>query len=80
MTTWLRNKQQAERYNCTVRSLERAREDGRLPPAKFPFGNKFPANTEAELDEWDRAMVMAARPKNNAVKKPATSGQELNPE
>lgn len=63
MTRWLRNKQQSERYDCSIKSLERMRADGRLPPSQYPFGNGIPANTEEELDEHDRAAVKASRPK-----------------
>jgi hypothetical protein len=57
MTKWLRNKHQRERYGCTTRTLERMRKDGRLPPAQYPFGNRVPANTEAELDAHDAAVI-----------------------
>jgi len=33
------------------------RKDGRLPPAQYPFGNRVPANTEAELDAHDAAVI-----------------------
>jgi hypothetical protein len=59
VTRWLRNQQQADRYNCTVKSVERARRYGRLPKAEYPFGNRFPANTEEQLDHHDRAMAMS---------------------
>jgi hypothetical protein len=84
MTRWLRNKQQRERYgNCSTRTLERMRRDGRLPPARYPFGNKIPANTEAELDAHDAAVILAARPKraaNAAGTKSTVSGPEISQE
>lgn len=57
-TVWLRNKAQAERYDCSVKSIERARKYGRLPPPDYPFGNRNPANTEEQLEQHDRAMAM----------------------
>jgi len=57
MVKWLRNKAQCERYDCTTRTLERMRKDGRLPPSRYPFSNKIPANTEAELDAHDAAVI-----------------------
>jgi hypothetical protein len=61
MAKWLRNQQLSERYGgVSRRTLERMRRDGRLPPARFPFGNKIPANSEEELDAHDAAVVLAA--------------------
>jgi hypothetical protein len=60
-TVWLRNKHLAERYGCSIKSIERARRYGRLPPPKYPFGNRNPANTLEELEQHDRAMTMGGR-------------------
>jgi hypothetical protein len=63
-TVWLRNEQQRLRYSVkSNRALERMREQGRLPPSQYPFGNGIPANTEEELDAWDRAAVARPRPR-----------------
>jgi hypothetical protein len=63
MKRWLKNPQQSERYSCSIKSLERMRKDGRLPPSKYPFGNGIPANTEEELDAHDAAVVRTGGPK-----------------
>ena len=76
MTKWLRNKQQRERYGCTTRTLERMRKDGRLPPPKYPFGNGIPANTEAELDAHDLAVIKGG-PQKQRQDAPTASSLEL---
>jgi hypothetical protein len=66
-TKWLRNEHQRERYGVkSNKSLERYRKMGRLPPSQYPFGNRVPANSEAELDAWDRAQVRRPRPERKS--------------
>ena len=70
MTKWLRNEAQRKRYDVkSNKTLERMRADGRLPKSKYPWRNKIPANTEEELDAWDRAAVVAG-PKPRPVLQP----------
>jgi hypothetical protein len=38
------------------------REDGRLPPPEFPFGNRIPAWREDVLEAHDRSVVAAGQP------------------
>jgi hypothetical protein len=57
---YLRKRAVAVRYGgISLRSVERAARDGRLPPPEFPFGNKIPHWNEAALDEHDRAAAIA---------------------
>jgi hypothetical protein len=78
---WLRKKKIAERYDCTPRNVERMWKGKRLPPPQYPFGNDIPANSEEELDEWDRrAVVTRARSAANATAKSTVSDSEMNPQ
>jgi hypothetical protein len=81
-TRWLRNAQQRERYGVkSNRWLERARKDRRLPPPQYPFGNRIPANTEEELDAWDRAAVVAGRARRRSRRSEiCASDSEMNPQ
>lgn len=54
---WYRKAQVAERYGFSIRTIERAVDDGRLPPPKFPMGDKFPCWDADELDERDRNLA-----------------------
>jgi hypothetical protein len=69
---WCRKRQVQSRYGevCS-RTIDRAVKDGRLPPPKFPFGNKVPYWDEDELDKHDR---------NLAARMPQRASEEnLNP-
>jgi hypothetical protein len=68
MTKWLRKTRVAERYDCHPRSVDRAAAEGRLPKPKYPFGNSIPAWDEAELDEHDRAAIVASVAAGEKVK------------
>jgi len=50
---WLRRKSVAERYEVDERTVDRMREDGRLP--KPMYRGRFPMFNEEELDASDRA-------------------------
>jgi hypothetical protein len=67
MPNWLRKPKIAKRYDCSPRNIERMWNDGRLPPPQFPFGNDIPANSEEELDAWDREAVKRGVDKRAAV-------------
>ena len=56
---WLRKAQVRERYgDICDRTLERAVNDGRLPPPEFPFLNRVPFWREEVLEEHERAAVL----------------------
>jgi hypothetical protein len=58
---WCRKRQVQSRYGevCS-RTIDRAVEDGRLPPPKYPFGNNVPYWDEDELDDHDRNLASRA--------------------
>ena len=65
-TRFLRKKAVSERYNVTLRSVERMVEDGRLPPPVYR--GRMPLWSEADLDDGDRAAALLPRPpKRNAA-------------
>ncbi len=65
---WKRKKQVCERYgNVCDRTIDRKVKEGSLPPPKHPFGNKIPFWDEDELDEHDRAAVLAPQPKRRSA-------------
>jgi hypothetical protein len=57
---WYRKAQVATRYESCGRTIDRAVEDGRLPPPKFPLGNKVPYWDGDELDAHDRNLAARA--------------------
>jgi hypothetical protein len=60
---WLRKAQVAARYGGVCgRTIDRAVEAGRLPPPKYPFGNRFPFWNIDDLDAHDRALASPNRP------------------
>jgi hypothetical protein len=65
---WYRKAQVAARYAVSGRTIERAVDDGRLPPPKYPLGAKFPYWDGDELDEHDRNL--AARTPQRANDQP----------
>jgi hypothetical protein len=59
---WKRKSQVRERYgNCSDKTIERMVKAKKLPPPKFPFGNRIPMWDESELDESDEAAPAAYR-------------------
>jgi predicted DNA-binding transcriptional regulator AlpA len=69
-TRFLRKKAVSERYDVTIRSVERMVEDGRLPEPVYR--GRMPLWKEADLDESDRAAALAPRP----PKRHALSGKQ----
>lgn len=64
---YLRKKHLRARYgDICDRTIDRMRNDGRLPPPEFPFGNRIPAWSEETLDAHDRAAAVAPRPKRDS--------------
>ena len=57
---YLRKKAVAERYSVNLRTVERMKDDGRLPPPVYR--GKFPLWDETELDASDRAAALLPRP------------------
>jgi hypothetical protein len=58
---YLRKIRVAQRYDASIRWVERAVQDGRLPPPEYR--GRIPIWDEAKLDESDRAAAVARRPK-----------------
>jgi hypothetical protein len=58
---YLRKVRVAARYDASIRWVERAVEDGRLPPPVYR--GRIPIWDEAALDAHDKAAVVARRPK-----------------
>jgi hypothetical protein len=54
---WYRKAQVAARYGVCGRTIERAVDDGRLPPPKYPLGDKIPYWDGDDLDENDRNLT-----------------------
>jgi hypothetical protein len=63
---WYRKAQVAERYGVSGRTIERAVQDGRLPPPKYPLGDKFPYWDGDDLDAHDHDLLIAAKPAVNS--------------
>jgi hypothetical protein len=60
---YLRKRQVARRYgDVTLRSIERAVEDGRLPPPIYPCGENTPMWDLAVLEENERAAALRSKP------------------
>jgi hypothetical protein len=59
MRQFLRKRQVAQRYgNITTRSVERAVEDGRIPPPEYPMGLHTPMWDLAKLEANERVAAM----------------------
>jgi predicted DNA-binding transcriptional regulator AlpA len=61
---FLRKAAVAARYSINPRTVERMIEDGRLP--KPVYRGRFPLWRESDLDESDRRLAVASRPKTAA--------------
>jgi hypothetical protein len=59
MSTFLRKRQVAARYNIVTRTVDRWSEDGRLPPPLFR--GKVPLWSLEELEAQDHAAAAVAR-------------------
>jgi hypothetical protein len=70
---WHRKAQVAARYNVCGRTIDRAVEDGRLPPPKYPLGPKIPYWDGDDLDAHDRASTLS-RPRQRKSEAPASAG------
>ena len=57
---WYRKAQVADRYGVSGRTIERAVNDGRLPPPKYPLSAKFPYWDADDLDAHDRNLAARA--------------------
>jgi hypothetical protein len=72
---WHRKADVAARYgNVCIRTIDRAVEDGRLPPPKYPFGNKMPFWDGAELDAHDRNLAARLPEPAKGARKSEESG------
>ena len=60
---YLRKASVAARYDVDERTVDRMRDDGRIPPPKYLPGSRLPIWEEGELDQNDRAATLAPRPK-----------------
>ena len=70
--TYLRKRQVAQRYgNITLRSVERAVQDGRIPPPEFPCGQHTPLWDLGTLEANERAA--AIRGKSRQVEREDTA-------
>ena len=58
---YFRKRGVAERYGVHERSVDRMKDDGRLPPPDFYIG-RFPLWGEDTLDESDRRAALLPRP------------------
>jgi hypothetical protein len=58
---WLRKKSVAKRYEVVERTVDRMKEDGRLPPPRYR--GRFPMWDSDELDASDRAAALQPRPR-----------------
>jgi hypothetical protein len=61
---YLRKKALAERYSCDIRTVERMRHDGRIPPPMYR--GRFPLWDEDALDASDREAALLPRPTHAA--------------
>ena len=60
--TYLRKRQVAQRYgDITLRSVERAVVDGRLPPPEYPCGEHTPLWDLAKLEANERTAALRAK-------------------
>ena len=58
---YLRKTAVAERYSVDERTVDRMKNDGRLPPPDF-YNGRFPMWGEDTLDASDRAAALLPRP------------------
>ena len=71
---WYRKRQVQSRYgNVCARTVDRAVADRRLPPPKYPFGNKIPYWDGDELDAHDRGLALPNRRNAPAATTPSAS-------
>ena len=57
--TYLRKRQVAQRYgNVALRSIERAVQDGRIPPPEYPCGENTPLWDLEKLEANERAAAI----------------------
>lgn len=64
---WSRKRQVQQRYgNVCSRTIDRAVAEKRLPPPRYPFGNKIPFWDDDELDAHDRTFALERRPEKAA--------------
>jgi predicted DNA-binding transcriptional regulator AlpA len=56
---YLRKQHVAERYGVNVRSVDRMKDDKRIPPPKYLPGSRIPIWAEDELDASDRRATLA---------------------
>jgi hypothetical protein len=61
MKTYLRQPQLAKRYDTTTRTIQRMRQEGRLPKPDMFIG-PYPLWSEETLDAHDRAAALRAPP------------------
>jgi hypothetical protein len=60
--TYLRKRQVAQRYgNVALRSIERAVQDGRIPPPEYPCGENTPLWDLEKLEANERAAAIRSR-------------------
>ena len=72
MPPFLTKRKVGERYGWkSLRNVERAAADGRLPPPDFPVGPKAPRWDLAKLEERERAAVARSRLPNEQENGPA---------
>jgi hypothetical protein len=64
---YLRKRQVAQRYgDITLRSVERAVVDGRLPPPEYPCGEHTPLWDLAKLEGNERIAAMRGKSRQDA--------------
>jgi predicted DNA-binding transcriptional regulator AlpA len=58
---YLRKRSVAARYGVDIRTVDRMRDDKRIPPPKYLPGSVIPMWDEAELDQNDRRATLTSR-------------------
>ena len=66
MKTFLRKRQVAARYGVGVRTVERMRDDGRLPEPDF-YSGRFPLWSDQLLEAHERAAIRQPFSKQNVA-------------
>jgi hypothetical protein len=61
LKTYLRQPQLAKRYSTTIRTIQRMRDDGRIPPPDLYLG-LYPLWTEETIEANERAAALRAPP------------------
>jgi hypothetical protein len=61
MKTYLRQPQLAKRYGTTLRTIQRMRQDGRLPQPDLYLG-PYPLWSNETIESSERAAALRARP------------------